>query len=299
MDKMKRILLLFLLFMPAAVFSQDNAEDNGARPSVVERIRESPGNFFPPARIVGRFGADISEVLILQKEQWIRSIPVIVLFLLALGLVYFVFMAQFLADMEKEERTMAFAYVFLFLISVLELLYFVALKGVSWFCWPSEVGWLWTIINFVLYGGVVVFQYSIFNTLAGRITQRGIYGGYAVGIVSAVAGIALLMLRSAFFSQSAGLHIAALAIIIGGQAVQFVINVSRYGLAYGATVSAVYIVCFSAFLLALAHFVGLLLIVYLGYCLVSVLGGMKSGSSSSENDRKTIKSYGNPDERIN
>ena len=276
--EMKKMLFALLLFLPGLLHSQTNSANTSEIFHAIEHIRVYSDGIFKQTTVVERFKADIYTQILQQKGMWIKKIPTIVLFLFALGFVYFVVIAQ----MDKENRTMSFAYVILFFISVLELLYFFALDGNEWFCFPGTVGWFRTIFNFVLYGGIVILQYVVFNMLANRITQRGTYGGYRIGIISAVVAIFILLLHVHYFETSDILHIAGLIILIGGQTVQFVVNVARYGFMYGTTVSLTYMICFSAFLITLAHFLGLLLIVYLGYCLISAFVSMHTDSASDE-----------------
>jgi hypothetical protein len=271
--------------------------NNSAIFHTIEQVQISSGNFFQQTPIVKRFKTDIDTQILQQKEKWIKTIPLIVLFLFAFGCIYILIL-----DMTEKLETFTSAYVILLFISVLELLYFLALKGNTWFCSPGKVGWLWTIINFILYAGIIIAQYKVFDILTHRITQRGIYSSYNIGIISAAVGIIMLLLYSYHFEQYEILRVTALIILIGGQAMQFIVNVVHYGLTYGPAVSIIYIICFSALLLVIAYFLKLLLIVYLGYCLLAAFGSLSKSSDSStsdESDSATIRRYGTYDEKIN
>ena len=52
-------------------------------------------------------------------------------------------------------------------VCLLELFYVFSMGANSiWFCTPDKIGWLWTIINFFIFGAVVFNQWMcFFNTL--------------------------------------------------------------------------------------------------------------------------------------
>jgi hypothetical protein len=82
--------------------------------------------------------------------------------------------------------------------TLLEIVYIVLCQGDAiWFCTPNEVGWLWTIIDFFIFGGVVYNQIMcLFNTLNdieynsdGVDKQWGYYSIFAGTILGIITGI--------------------------------------------------------------------------------------------------------------
>lgn len=163
-----------------------------------------------------------------------------------------------------------------------ELVYLVQMGGDSiWFCIPDTVGWLWTIINFLLFGFVVYNQFlCFFNTLedveynsCGSFDKRwGLYswaGGIVGGIVTGI-----------FFP--AAVAIVAVAFIVC-QIVQIVLIftgiVPRGGLGNAFLCAAVYLFGSLATVLILAHFVVLLIIVLVAYFVLYIIGHSSNRSS--------------------
>lgn len=65
-------------------------------------------------------------------------------------------------------------------VSVVELVY-LALMGndAVWFCMPDTVGWVWTVIDFLLFGFIVFNQFiCFFNTLRDVMYNSG--GGFGI-----------------------------------------------------------------------------------------------------------------------
>lgn len=91
--------------------------------------------------------------------------------------------------------------VILFLsVSVLELAY-LSLMGSDaiWFCTPDKVGWLWTIIDFIIFGIIVYNQFMcFFNTLAD--VEYNSCGSFSMywGIYSWIWGIIIGVISSFF-----------------------------------------------------------------------------------------------------
>jgi hypothetical protein len=188
---------------------------------------------------------------------------------------------------NDKPMSMTWAYVLLLLLSVLELFYFLVLKGGTWFCSPDQVGWILTVVNFILYAALIALQYTVFNVMSNIITHRSIMGSYKIGIISAAVGIGLLLVQSHFYKGNNTLYIIALVILFGGQVVQLVVNILHYGVFFSLAISIIYLICFTALLVLFANFLQLLFIAFLAYCFIAALADNSkspSRSSTSSND---------------
>ena len=164
-------------------------------------------------------------------------------------------------------------------VSILELVY-ISLMGSDtiWFCIPDKVGWLWTIIDFIIFGFVVYNQIMCyFNTLVDVEYNSG--GGFDKrwGLYSWAGGIITAILSGIFFPTA--LPFILIAFIIC-QLIQIVL-IFKGTLSYGGVgnaflCTAVYLLGSLASILILAHFVVLLIIVLVAYFILSIIGKTSS-----------------------
>lgn len=177
---------------------------------------------------------------------------------------------------EPLEDSLYVANWILFLaVTVVELVY-LALMGTraTWFCMPDTVGWLWTVINFIIFAFVVYNQFMCyFNTLAD--TEYNSYGSFDKrwGLYS-WGGLVVGGLVSGFFFQAAVPFVLVAFVVC--QLVQIVLIfkgvVPQGGWGKAFLCTAVYLLGSVATLWVLAHFVVLLIIVLVAYFLLSLLG---------------------------
>lgn len=170
-----------------------------------------------------------------------------------------------------------------FLITCLFEIAYVKSMGTNaiWFCIPDRVGWLWTIINFVLFGFVVYNQcMCLFNTL--RDVQYNSYASFdwRCGIYSWGISIVAAIVCGIFF-QPALVFVGILFLI--AQIVQVIIILKKVIPSGGWWTAVLCVLVYLAGTVAtvaiLAHFLVLLIIVLIGLFILSILG--KSSSSSS------------------
>lgn len=173
--------------------------------------------------------------------------------------------------------------VILFLsVSVLELAY-LSLMGSDaiWFCTPDKVGWLWTIIDFIIFGIIVYNQFMcFFNTLADvEYNSCGSFSKYW-GIYSWIWGIIIGVISSFFLPVILPFVGIAFAVC---QLVQIVLIfrgvLSKGGWGHAFLCLVVYLLGSLSTVLILVHFVVLLLIVVVGYFVLKVIGSASSLSS--------------------
>lgn len=176
-------------------------------------------------------------------------------------------------------------------VTVLELVYLALMGGDAiWFCIPDKVGWLWTVIDFILFGILVYNQFMcFFGTLDdvqynsnGYFDRRwGVYSwtwGIIAAIVSAIFfPVALPFIGVAFLMcQLVQVVLIFKGIVLGG----------GWGRAFLCL--AIYLLGSVASILILAHFVVLLIIVLIGYFILYLFG---KASGSSRGCCKTCSHY--------
>jgi hypothetical protein len=169
----------------------------------------------------------------------------------------------------------------LFLVlAMLEIVYVMAMGSDSlWFCMPGTVGWLWTVINFLVFGFVVFNQFMCFmNTLQDIQYNAGVSFGWKWGIYSwPVALVAAIILG---FIYPPGILVVG-ALFFMAQGVQIVIVLKNTILNGGIFPAVLAVVVYLAGAIAtaaiLVHFLVLLLVVLVGFAILSALGSSGGG----------------------
>lgn len=164
-------------------------------------------------------------------------------------------------------------------VSILELVY-ISLMGSDtiWFCIPDKVGWLWTIIDFIIFGFVVYNQIMCyFNTLVDVEYNSGGEFDKRWGLYSWAGGVITAILSGIFFPTVLPFILIAFVIC---QLIQIVL-IFKGTLPYGGVgnaflCTAVYLLGSLASILILAHFVVLLIIVLVAYFILSIIGKTSS-----------------------
>ena len=109
---------------------------------------------------------------------------------------------------EKDEPRRGSAFVIsntLFLIvCILEILYYISFfnspEDPTWFCSPSDVGWWWTIFNFLLFGGIVYNQILyFFDVMSDAFANGNTECDLRLGLYSYVGGFIGALLCSFFY----------------------------------------------------------------------------------------------------
>ncbi|RGN31947.1 SH3 domain-containing protein [Bacteroides oleiciplenus] len=164
-----------------------------------------------------------------------------------------------------------------------------------WFCSPKSTGWLWCIINFIIFGIVVYNQIMCLflvldSILWNAYSSLSFRWGYFYGI--GICGIACIV--CGFFFQS-GIPFALGAMGIC-QLIQLGIIIKEVGSSGGfsSTILCIlmYIIGTAATLIILVQFVFLLIIVLIGWLLLSAFA---NGSSSIDHSDDGLKKYRLPD----
>ena len=167
-------------------------------------------------------------------------------------------------------------------VAILELIYVTIMGSNSmWFCFPDKVGWLWAIIDFFIFGFIVYNQFMcFFNTLDD--TSYNSYGSFdrRLGVYSWAATIVGGIIAGIFFQAAIPFIFVAFIVC---QIIQVVLIfkgvVPKGGLGYGFLCTAVYLLGSISTVLILAHFTVLLIIVLVGYLILSIFASCNKSSS--------------------
>lgn len=193
-------------------------------------------------------------------------------------------------DIPLENGLHMANWILLLLISLLEIFYIVSLgKDSIWFCNPYQVGWLWTIINFLTFAFVVSNQLlSYLNTL--RDVQYNSYASFSWkwGLYSWPIALGSAIICGLFY-QNGLIIVGALFLIV--QLVQIVIIfknvVPKGGWGHAILFATIYLLGAAATSALLVHFLVLLIIVLVVLFIVFCLGGGAGESISTKSE--TIK----------
>lgn len=170
------------------------------------------------------------------------------------------------------------------LVFLTELLYVMALGANStWFCKPAEIGWTRTIINFIIFGLVVINQlFRYLHTL--RDLQ---YHSYAVfswkpGLVSFPIALVLVLIAAYFYKPAIPFIFIMLMVV---QLIQVIIIFTRVlpegGFFHALLCSVVYLLGAISTLVLVLHFISLFIaaLIILGLIYLFI-GGVTSGKTN-------------------
>ncbi len=170
-----------------------------------------------------------------------------------------------------KKTLLAFGSILFCSICALEIWHFNFEAAGNWYCVPDEVGWGWTVANFIMFAGVVLIQIMMFFSVAAGVMERSRYFPYKFGIWSAIACTVLLLVALHNFEHLSGWAFVLLAVTQFVQIVMiFRANRRRPLVAIG--VVAIYILGVWALMVTLIHFVMLLVIVLIGFLVLAFLG---------------------------
>ena len=176
-------------------------------------------------------------------------------------------------------------------LCTLEMIYLASTGGSSsealWFCQPSEVGWVWTVINFLLFGGVLINQFlCLFDTIGDAFANGNVTCSLKIGIVSWIIAFFCALLCSFFYKDGLNYVLYSLCFM---QLVQSIRIFIRYGKNILGALWAVFIYLFGSIttaILFIAYFslliIVLLIVFVAGFLLQSGSSSKSSSSSSSD-----------------
>lgn len=176
-----------------------------------------------------------------------------------------------------------------------EFYYFAGYTGdVTWFCSPDSVGWLWTIVNFLLFAFLCFIQVMTYVMLTAMVHYHGgrrcnVKTGYILTLVA----IGAFIISGFFFQQYATTVIAVDLVALLGWLIWMGYCNYRDGGSWLNLMLAIalWVVGAAATLIMLFHFVVMLILVICaaiaGYIVLGMMGassGKRSSSSDSDDD---------------
>jgi hypothetical protein len=172
--------------------------------------------------------------------------------------------------------------------SICELSYIIFSPDQLWFCSPSVVGWIWTIVNFLLFGVFVVAQCITFVFLLVLIQSRGRYDScLPISMIGVPILVVVFILFNMFWKDSIDV-----VFYIGGALILLQLAFILYKsfqeecMGIGLLMSLFYLIGLAGTIMVLIAFVVLFIIaalILIGVCIVlAMLAGGASGSGRSK-----------------
>ncbi len=175
------------------------------------------------------------------------------------------------------------------MVSLLEMFYVASLgQQVTWPCKPDQVGWLWTVINFLIFSFVLYNQLMCYLNIL-RDLQYHSYASFSWkwGLYSWPIAIAIAVICSFFYEP--GLIFVGVLFLIA-QLVQLGIIFRRVipkgGWMYAFLCATVYLVGSVAIAAVFLHFLMILLLVAAAIFVLAVLGNGEHSGSAVFNPRE-------------
>ena len=179
----------------------------------------------------------------------------------------------------------------LFLITcLLEILYVSSVDDPTWFCSPDRVGWIWTVINFFLFGGVIYNQILyLFDVMGDVLANGNAECSLKTGVNTWIGGFIAALLCSFFFRRGVPLVLAVVCIL---QLIQAALIFRSYGRNIKGAFWGVFVYLLGsiATVVTLMAFLGILIFVVLGWIVFKFLIESKSSSSSSNSSSSSSSS---------
>ena len=176
----------------------------------------------------------------------------------------------------------------LFLITCLfEILYVSSVDDATWFCSPDRVGWIWTIINFFIFGGIVYNQILyLFDVMGDVLANGNAECNLKMGINTWIVGFIVALLCSFFFKRGLPFVLAAVCIL---QLIQAALIFSSYGRNIKGAFWGAFVYLFGSIgtVVTLMAFLGILIFVVLGLIVFKFLTDNKSSSSSTSSSNSS------------
>lgn len=205
-----------------------------------------------------------------------------ILIALLSGILYII---RLLRDDDCLEGNMYVINCALFLLTgTIAIAYFIFADDVIWFCSPSTVGWLWTIIGFIIFAGVAYSQLLCFFDVLCDLQYNGRgYFDHRCGLYSWGALIAGEIIIEMFsINEDYKMYLYIIFFIL--QLIQIFIIllgiVPRDGITKGLLCVLVYIVGSVSTGLIVTMFIAMAIVVFIALLFLSGIGASSSSSSS-------------------
>ncbi len=149
-------------------------------------------------------------------------------------------------------------------ICCMELIFFFGYEGLPWFCFPDDVGWLWMVVNYLLYGFVLYKQLALTLTVIREVCDENHYD-LRLGIYSypVAAGLGII-----FYLADVDMGEYLFYAFLIAQGIQIVMNYFKIRIFWKASVvsvlfllGSVAIICSAFFFVAILIFLVIIFLV--------------------------------------
>lgn len=193
---------------------------------------------------------------------------------------------------KKNEPRQGITYIIsntLFLTTcALEILYVISANDAIWFCTPNSVGWLWTIINFLLFAGMIFNQIMYLFDVFEDVFANGNAGcNLKLGIYSWLGAFIGIIICSIFYERGIIWVFVALCVM---QLIQSFLIFRSYGKNIKGAFWGVfvYLFCSIATIVTLMIFIFLLIVVVIGIAVIWLILKFSGFGSSSRGGNARI-----------
>ena len=147
--------------------------------------------------------------------------------------------------------------------------FFFGYNGLLWFCFPDEVGWLWTVVNFFLYGFVLLNQLLLNLQVIREICYESGYN-LSVGVYSYVVAVILAII---FYLADVDMGEYLICGFLVAQGVQIVMNYFIIRNFWRASIVSILFLLGSVSLVASSvFFIGVVILLAIGLFILSIAG---------------------------
>ena len=168
--------------------------------------------------------------------------------------------------------------------ALIQILYLVTMRDEAiWFCKPAQVGWLWTIIGFLLFSSVVYIQIKAFMETLEDFNYN--YGGevnWKLGLYSWPAAAVLYFVAIYLLPYLVYVVFIALLVVQTIQIIRIFKELTYYdGWGYALLVTIFYLILSATTLWILVHFTPLLIVALLAGGALYLFGSTSNNTNNS------------------
>ncbi|HPF50997.1 MAG TPA: SH3 domain-containing protein [Draconibacterium sp.] len=185
----------------------------------------------------------------------------------------------------RKKNLVIFPGILLVSICLLEIYYFLILKGDTYFCSWNHVGFVYMIINFILFSLVIINQILCFYHIFLSFQRKGVYVKYAVFLVGSAITLIGIFAKIIFW-KSPSAEKTIIIFYCSTVAIQalMILQSSNYT-NYFILHTFVFTVFAIGTMVVLYNFIPLLIVALIGAIVFrSILGGLSEGAGNSSSD---------------
>lgn len=257
---------------------QHHGKDGFVKAQYLTKIttpQKTAGTEAPTASFPDSFRKSIGDWIISFPRTYSHTAMYIALFIGSILILLRRFKADFEINLYNDRFFYATSLAFMALCGF-EIFYFLnTQKDFSWFCHPSQVGYIMTVVNFFIFGYFTYQQIMLLLSLLNSSSYaRGGEDWYALGLFSLGIGGALLLVCEWLFPVASPFIILA---IVGCQIVQLSLILYKSIQNGGNVANAVftmllYAIGVTATIIILLQFIALLIVALMIWLVICIIG---------------------------